>query len=970
MSSLPTSIVASSHHGIITNSNHLQGKKATTNLSCLTTSLLLDRTHNHHQHEEQQIIIGSSSTDNGSDDRILESNCSNNYIVGKEEDEIKVETSTLDNHCSTTKGEKTPVSPANETEEQNVDNTLESLCIEYLMKNIENFSKPPSSVVDNNYYEFLEKVEAKLGNQQAPPQTNGSSAASYKHLLKQRARSSSIGKVGGGGGNITNYLPATFVMSQQASEEVYPFPQAVSQLIVNGLCTSKQISLPLLIKLRYSGLSNLNLSLNGRVHDDWMMLLREIPLETLNLSHCLITNQSLYYVKGKKHIIPCPENETNNERGSPTLPEESESESESDSEETQKKSVTFSFDSNPNRKPPKKKKKKIVGTSSVSTPHKRVPSADSNGSDKDNDKKKKSGPKSTTSSGSGGSGSSSKKRKDGSIQVTTPYTLSRTLKSLNMSNIHEITHDSFKLIPQLFPNLTALSFEGCSNFTNKCLEHICGKVHKSEGTVQESSSVKQLRRNLKKLNLKKTKISDAGVRNLQSLINLEYLNLSENKQLTNHCLKFLKDLKFLSFIAIDGNERMTEDGLSYYLGDGITGISISGTYMGDNPEHFANFPKLNYWNASNTNIHSLQNNVKNSFAFNNLSVLNLSHCKLLDDNSMKKFFESLNCLCEVNISSTFLDDEAVSGLLSSKSTLKILHINNCVHITDLTFEHILPSFNIITELGLRQMKHITYANGWCHLFSADLPKVEKLYLTASFINQRSDQVEQEGFKEAFANICKNLKILDLSCNLKGIDDENISEAISAMTNLEWIDFSHCDRISSKTVENIAKHCFRHLTHFAISYCKKVDGASIPLLRSCKSLEVLYLSGINILPQQFAKLATLENISDLSVMDCKKLEQRDGCTEFLYILSNQCKFKNKLLMLNLYGLYIYEDSLGFLVSLDNLVTLRLSTHEELEDLGALYDLHNLVYLKTNVLQSKSLQQDYKASKGFNREVFSI
>src|SRR3989338_8889578 len=192
-----------------------------------------------------------------------------------------------------------------------------------------------------------------------------------------------------------------------------------------------------------------------------------------------------------------------------------------------------------------------------------------------------------------------------------------------------------------------------------------------------------------------------------------------------------------------------------------------------------------------------------------------------------------------------------------------------------------------------------------------------------------------------------------------------------MKCLTWVDFSHCDRISSKTVENISKHTYKTLTHFAISYCKRVDGSSIPFLQSCKQLEVLYISGIsNLLPHQFSKLSTLENISDLSVMDCKTLEQEDGCSEFLEILCNQSNFKKKLLMLNLYGLFIYEHSLNCLVTLGNLVTLRLSTHDELEDMGSLYELQNLVYLKTNTLQLKTLQQDYKSSKGFNREAFSI
>ncbi|KAG2391904.1 hypothetical protein C9374_013389 [Naegleria lovaniensis] len=876
--------------------------------------------------------------------------------------------------------------------------SLKSMCMQYIIQNVHHFSKVPRGVVQIGeglektyfYNEYLEKLECKFANPltaSSPTTTTSSPNSSMKNFKIPRQRSNSLSANSSSNSNkpspveffINNHafysaLNASNNRNDDDNDEIYPIPQLTSQSIINDLCNSKQLTLPFLIKMRYTGFNCLNLSLNGRVKDEWMMLLRELPLDTLNLSHCLLTNQSLYFCKGKKHIIPCPshslENSSHNyeeqvldemdstqsdcEEQSPTNEDDDADINDDDDSTpppivvaTEKKTVTFVFDQqNPNRKPKKKKKKQVASSSKPGNDSKK---SSSNESNHGKDEKKSYGTKSV--SGSTSSGGSTKKRKDGSIQVITPYPLSRTLTSLNMSNIHEISTDAFKLIPQLFPNLTALSFEGCSNFTNKCLEQLCGKISKSDN-FPESSKTKQLRRNLKKLNLKRTKISDAGVRNIQSLVNLEYLNLGENKQLTNHSFKFFKALKKLSHLELCGNERMTDEGIGKYLGRGnlidLKTLSISGTYMGDDVKNFYHFPNLTCWNAANTNIQTIENNYCNSFVFNNLTKLNLSYCKLLDDHSTKHFLESLHHLVDVNLSNTFLEDDAISGLLSSRKTLQILHINSCTHITDWILQHVLPAFDNICELGLRHLKQVSFTNGWIYLFKSNLPKLDKLYLSASFINQRLDGGERDLFSELFANFCQTLTVLDLSCNMKGLDDQLLGLALSKMTSLSWLDLSHCESLTSVTIQTISKYLRHHLKHLAISYCHKIDGSSLPLLQNCKRIEVLYISGIhNFKTKHLRSLCALEYLSDLSLMDCKKLQRDDGCSECLKILS-EAKFARRLVMLNLYGLLIWESALDYLVSFDSLITLRMSTHVEMENMDALYCIPNLVYLKTKSL----------------------
>jgi len=60
----------------------------------------------------------------------------------------------------------------------------------------------------------------------------------------------------------------------------------------------------------------LNLSGCGRVTDEWMILLRDMHLTSLNLSHCLITNDAMYYFRKKrKKYKPSPKKEKKRKNG-------------------------------------------------------------------------------------------------------------------------------------------------------------------------------------------------------------------------------------------------------------------------------------------------------------------------------------------------------------------------------------------------------------------------------------------------------------------------------------------------------------------------------------------------------------------------------------------------------------------------------------------------------------------------------
>ncbi|KAL9658282.1 hypothetical protein ABK040_015604 [Willaertia magna] len=733
--------------------------------------------------------------------------------------------------------------------------TLKELCIYYMLDNAVAFASSPTTISVNEY----EKINCSLSPDKNSYQQQPSSY--------ERKRSGSIGS-----NNKNNKLsPRTRGRSNSIStpeikpelEHFYGIPYSTSQIIVNDLCISKRLNFSMLLKLRFSGFSTLNLSLLGRLTDEWMILLRELPLENLNLSHCLITNNALFYCCNKR-----------NQQG---------------------------------KKKKEKKKKKNKDEDAIYLYNEDIDFEEENLSDEDIDLDYKVFDENNDDSNQ-------------QNHFSQLYPLAQSLTSLNISNIHEIGYDGFKVIGQNFINLHSICLEGCNQFGNKCLELLCGK-----------NADKQLKRNLTKLNLKRTKISDSGCKYLQGLHNLEYLNIGENPKITNTALVYIKNLLKLTFLGLNKNVRITDDGMSVLKRlNNLKSLSISETYMGDSEIPFRAFKQLSYWNLSNSNF-SIITNENNCFS--NLTRINLSHCKLLEDNATKKFFLSLNRLIEVNLSSTLVDDDVLYGLISSKDTLQILNINNCSHLTDLSFEHLIPSFINLLELNGRQLKQITVRDGWSHVFKSNT-KLEKLCISGSLMNQKIDTFMISGFKE-LKNLI-NLRVLDLSCSLDAIIDEMLTEVIPKLNQLNWLDLSHCNLITGLTIDCIVNHLL--LTHLAISYCKSIGAEYIQKLSKLINLECLYISGSEIKSDDLSSLTTLKNLTDLSLMDCKKLK-KDGSLKELK------QFADKLIMLNLYGIKLTEYALQHLKPLQNLVTLRMSVHDELEDMNAVYDLPNLVYLKT-------------------------
>lgn len=123
----------------------------------------------------------------------------------------------------------------------------------------------------------------------------------------------------------------------------------------------------------------------------------------------------------------------------------------------------------------------------------------------------------------------------------------------------------------LFPKLKKLRISKLSQVTGQGLSHVKQLTSLEDLDLSENSSLfdpdmvhLSEMKNLKRLNLWRVAITDAGVEPLAGLTKMEWLNL-DNTQLSDVGLKYLKNMDQLTFLHL-GSTAITNDGLSELAG--------------------------------------------------------------------------------------------------------------------------------------------------------------------------------------------------------------------------------------------------------------------------------------------------------------------------------------------------------------------------------------------------------------------
>lgn len=283
-------------------------------------------------------------------------------------------------------------------------------------------------------------------------------------------------------------------------------------------------------------------------------------------------------------------------------------------------------------------------------------------------------------------------------------------------NIPILTPDIIHHIIQLLPHLISIKVVdspdySCLGLLNGIRELDCSNSNITDNDIKYINSLTSLRT----LTLQTChELSDDGVKDLSSLVNLEKLNVSVNR-LSGMCFQHLTTLTNLTHLDCtrcirQNNCFITFNNLlslkylccgesNFVTDDAIRGISALSNLQQLNLPYCPNF----------TNVGLLG-------GFPELSVVNLSYCRRLVNDG---FYTWKNLkIKELNLSYTPLDDEGLQ-YITNVSTIEELTIIRCHSVTNLGYSYLSKlkkltyldvSFNIVTSEGLEHISKVPSLN--------------------------------------------------------------------------------------------------------------------------------------------------------------------------------------------------------------------------------------------------------------------
>ncbi|KAM4749646.1 protein AMN1 homolog [Rhinophrynus dorsalis] len=184
-----------------------------------------------------------------------------------------------------------------------------------------------------------------------------------------------------------------------------------------------------------------------------------------------------------------------------------------------------------------------------------------------------------------------------------------------------------------------------------------------QGYIRDSNISQFLHPSVKKLDLRDCDISDAAL------------------QLISHC----RQLKKINVSSCKGEERTS------ITSEGVTAVAESCAYLLE-----VSLKKC--CNLNDRGVLALALNCPH------LQIINLSGCSGITDASLEALGQRCNLLHSVDFSATKVTDDGVIALVSGRcsQTLKEVHMDRCVHLTDEAVEAVLtccPHINILLFHG-------------------------------------------------------------------------------------------------------------------------------------------------------------------------------------------------------------------------------------------------------------------------------
>jgi F-box/leucine-rich repeat protein 2/20 len=248
-----------------------------------------------------------------------------------------------------------------------------------------------------------------------------------------------------------------------------------------------------------------------------------------------------------------------------------------------------------------------------------------------------------------------------------------------------------------------------------------------------------------------------------------------------------------------------------------------------------------------------------------ITSLSLAHCFTI----RASYFVVMAKYLSANI--TFLDlaecreitNEALISITRSTTNLESLNLDSCLNFNDYGAMQLATNCPKLKSLNLARCN---IQDQGVIVISKGLTKLEYLNLSANFA--LTDKAVL-----AIAKNLTNLKHLNLSFCSK-IKDEAIIKLVETIPTLQYLNLEGCINITNRALSDIAKHC-RELETLILARCSAItDSGVVALATGVPTLVTLDLSNLNRLTDKgvIALAKYLPSIENIWLQNCEKVTE--------------------------------------------------------------------------------------------------
>lgn len=260
-----------------------------------------------------------------------------------------------------------------------------------------------------------------------------------------------------------------------------------------------------------------------------------------------------------------------------------------------------------------------------------------------------------------------------------------TLTNLTSLNLSRSPIENDDLLPLLqLSKLINLKLNHCEHITEKGLENL-----KSLELIS--------------LGVNGTRISYQGLDHLLGFINLRSLNLKKSPTITAASLEKLQSLTQLNFLNLSRCLYLKDPGLEFLNFSHLTSLKLNRCFISGWGFKGAELPNLTSLSLAENSISD--SSLENFLPLSKLSSLNLSKCKFLR-NCGEITLNKFTSLISLNLSECNIPDE---GLLNLRTLVNLTHLNlsGCSSITDDGLIQLLKELPLLIDIKVSNSKIMT-----------------------------------------------------------------------------------------------------------------------------------------------------------------------------------------------------------------------------------------------------------------------